>query len=766
MSRRPRSHRPASAPAPQPPIATPGDSNDVALTCVTIALLALVLIQSLVGYDPNPWWGIDPRSDQSQLPHILLRPTVAAVLHWLTMLVSLAAVVLTLKRSQRTQRWRLLLSGLALAPAMLIFTPAVNWAGEGFVRCLGWSAAAYAGVAALHLCEDPRQRRIIVSALMAMIVPWLIRAGWYVLVEHPATLEHYRQNLGSLLEARGWQKGSVQHELYERRLMKTAATGAFGFSNVFGTIAGAATMVAAGGAAGAVACRRWRSATLTSVLAILGLIIIYMTGSKGAALAVVIVAAVLALAVARRVPRPVVAGAALAVVALAFGAILVRGAIGPPEDPTGERSLLFRYHYLEASWDMLREEPGAWTGGVGVSQFQGLYQKHKPQLSPEEVKSAHNMFVDWIVMLGIGGWLWCGVTMVLLARAGLGAAPDDPRDEDEAPPANRTEIHLRDVAPFAILAAMLFGGQYLLQSDVFSMGHALMWGGSAGGFVIAATLLNHPGLRLGRGAMSLGLLGGAAMLMVHSQIEMAFFHHGSMAVAWLLLGAAGANLLPRAVKPADDAGEGVVKQLVWKTAAPAMFLAITLVAALPHSLALVDQQRHLHRAADAWSQGRAAATEQHLEAAIQAAPTDVKPRIDLARMHMSLAVAAAQNGDRPAASQRLEQAMNVLANAPMLEDRPAIIRMLARAAQLGADLLRSPDHLEMATGLWRGVVEANPQGLEDHLNYADVLWQADRPEDARAIYRRCLEISDNMYLDPAKQLTPEQRALVLERLSI
>ena len=150
-----------------------------------------------------------------------------------------------------------------------------------------------------------------------------------------------------------------------------------------------------------------------------------MTRSKGAALAAGAGFALLVAPLTGGSRRSFVErhGSAIAVVMVVgvFAAILARGLL-VPESWLGERSLLFRWHYLVGAARITGEQA---LTGVGPDGFQGAYMMARLPRSPEEVTSAHSMFVDWISMLGVSGLAWAALVGILLWRAGRHMNPAD-----------------------------------------------------------------------------------------------------------------------------------------------------------------------------------------------------------------------------------------------------------------------------------------------------------------------------------------------------
>jgi len=92
-------------------------------------------------------------------------------------------------------------------------------------------------------------------------------------------------------------------------------------------------------------------------------------------------------------------------VVLAVVAIVVRGQMG---EQWGERSLLFRWHYTLGAWAVWLQQP--WLG-AGPAGFAEAYLAARPDRAPEEVLSAHSMWLDWLATLGVAALAWSALAL-------------------------------------------------------------------------------------------------------------------------------------------------------------------------------------------------------------------------------------------------------------------------------------------------------------------------------------------------------------------
>src|SRR5690606_35424494 len=114
---------------------------------------------------------------------------------------------------------------------------AVN--ADDAVRVLGWATAAMSAAAVWHLVQTPRERGMVVWSLMGICILLAIRTGLYAFVEFPATYKSLMDNREALYQARGWAPDSSQAQAYIRRASQMEAGGAYGLSNVFGSVSAA-----------------------------------------------------------------------------------------------------------------------------------------------------------------------------------------------------------------------------------------------------------------------------------------------------------------------------------------------------------------------------------------------------------------------------------------------------------------------------------------------------------------------------------------------
>ena len=741
------------------------------LTFATAALLVVVLVYGLVKTSPQICFDIDPRlaltvdpaNPDAPPPVLAMGPAAEAILGLLTVLLSAAALALHIQNGGRL-RWFSCLLVLLGCGACVYHMPGH---GDDLKRVGHWVAAACSALAVLHLAQHDQPRRLIIAAIVAMIVPMTLAAMWYVFRDHPQTVADYVQNKGRYLQSRGWQPGSPHHLLYEQRLMSAEATGPFGLSNVFASIIAASSLLAVAVTLGLIELRAWIRSVVPAIAAVLGFVCVYLTGSRGAAVALIIGSTlVLILWAARwrrlRLNGRVIAVGGLGCVALAVAVVLVRGAMGPPPSVDGERSLLFRSQYWHSAVVMLGDQPAAqWPAGMGPSEFRNRYLIYKRPLNPEQVISTHNVVVDYVAMLGLGGAAWCLVLLAWMWRGGRDLADQGAADKPDLK-------HYHDpieVRPTDFLWALLvmvgcFAGQFAFEFEgLLLFERLLVWTISAGAMLVIAALLLSPGW-LRPWWVQLGLLAAAVTLMVHSQIEMTFFHRGAVSIAWLMMAvcAAGRGDVPRK----QSGGLSRVVRLV----VPAIMIGGAAAFLLPRALALARQQSALITAAVTLRQGDIAKTIEHLQTAAAALRMDPLPyrwQIDLHRESADRFWAA---GDLQSAESRLDMALVVLDGAPDVVARDlSMMRRRILIHDRAGQLSHQNRHADRAASLAGQLLERNPFSVPDHVLAGDLHWRIGRTQEAGGFYQRALHLSDQAYLDPLRQLSDADRRDIEDRLA-
>lgn len=504
------------------------DHGDGTATGAVVAMLIAGLgsLRLLLPFAPDRLFDVDPASVAGPFPAV----GSAGSLLLDAMLVLLAGIGLAIASRRRgIDRPMLLL--------LLLPLPVVVWHGWSDLldawRGFDWFAAVAAGVALAHLVRTPSIRRAVLAIVLAAVAANVVRGLHQVFVEHPDTVAFFDANRDAIFAARGWSADSPAALIYERRLRQPEAIGWIGFSNVLSGLLAAGGVLAIGllVAARKLGDGEHRGAGGPVMLGVAGtgcLLLVGLNGSKGAiaASAVGVLGLLLLLGPLRQAFLRRSGSWLITVGVLAFAAIVLRGLL--PEDFAGDRSLLFRWHYLQGGLAMFLEHP--WLG-VGPDGFQDAYLATRPIRSPESVASAHSVVVDWIACLGVAGVAWLGAACLVLIRHEPSRSESDESDSG-------TRFGLR----FAIVAGLMALIAVLLQA--WAEGPLLGDGLAVRVAAILAAVITGAAAWSVSSRLADGFVRGVAVAAVgvvvaQSQIEMLLWQPGALVACWALLASAG-----------------------------------------------------------------------------------------------------------------------------------------------------------------------------------------------------------------------------------
>jgi hypothetical protein len=226
----------------------------------------------------------------------------------------------------------------------------------------------------------------------------------------------------------------------------------------------------------------------------------------------------------------------------------------------GERSLLFRWHYLQTAWSAWREHPLIGTGPEG---FKDASARLRPMDAVEIVQSAHAAFADWMAQLGVASVAWIGAAVAMLVWSARGAAMEP---TPLPAPESRDGLAQR-ITMLAVLVAMAFS----LQAEIHTLDATSLMVRLVGGIAWAGTAVTlMPRLWSARSCGAHMLFPAALVMLCQGQVEMTLWNPGSC--AWLLV-MLGAAVPPHALQP--DAEElRRTPRMTWRvTAASAAGLA-------------------------------------------------------------------------------------------------------------------------------------------------------------------------------------------------
>ena len=732
-------------------------------------ILTIAAVRCVIVFAPQIAFDTDPAFDDAAL--LAVAPAGNMMLNVL-MLVACAMALLGEWAAARTISWPILVLALLPLPSVLVhgWHDAGNlWMGSTML------AAAVACAALAHLARDPHMRAVVVGVLLATTIPVMARGVVQVAHEHPQTVQFYEEHKEQFLRDRGWTPESSAARIYERRLKQPQPIGWFATSNVLASLATFALVLSVGLAIGAVKARMQSGWSGSMVLvAALSAALLWLSGSKGAAMASVAGLVMLVFFVTFNHRTKVVrcAGlAAIALIVLAIFGVVIRGAL-MPESFAGDRSLLFRWHYWIAAARMLMDHP---LLGVGPDGFQAAYILHRVPRNPEEVVSSHCMFIDWVTMLGVLGAGWIALVGTVLFRNPEQVHHGDDGTQDAAvrhvsgstrerqltsAAAPGSLGHVAVVMPAVVLAlgiAPAHVWQWAAIDGVGLVGRLL----GAAAFFFVAVLGSHLAFDASGRIVHVALVSAIAALVMHGQIEMTFVQPGAMMWAMCAIGSLG--LPAKANSPTRSFAFPI-----WIMLISVLILSSFIRGILP---AYQQQSKTLQAASLLWPiasdrenhelmlrQRRAAAAE--LVKAYEAWPSNVHP-LNAAATQLQLACSQ-PTGPQPLgllldASEPIERALREHDKSSSYVIAIDIYAQLA--AQTG-----DADHWQRAIELAQQLANRDPHGISSWRRMGDVLWAAGEQRAATDAYRRALQNDANFELDPDKQLLPAQRDAITRRI--
>lgn len=713
-----------------------------------LGIVTIAVMRCLTAFSDQVFFDVDPSFDPAPMAGLGIPGSLA-----LDALLLISAGLALFGEAMRGRgiEWKLLL--LALIPVPIVLWHGWFDAGDLW-RGSTWMAAAVAAVAIAHLARDTMMRLTIAALLVAVLAPLLMRGMMQMTVEHVDTVQTYEANKEAFLQDRGWEEDSPQARMYERRLRQPQPTGWFATTNIYASVLGTGVVVLLGMAIG---CYRAKLPNgwfgLLVVLAALGFGGVWMSGSKGAILATLLGMVCLAPLVMQRIKVVMQRYGGVIFIILPFVALLgvfIRGAI-LPEGFLGEKSLLFRWHYIVGSFGIFAEHA---ILGVGPDHFQEAYAQYRLPRNPEEVTSAHNVFIDWLCMLGALSVAWVAIVFILLRRAGqhLGEQVEFITGSDAESFMRALAQCLLFVLIFGIVPAILFELHTL--DVVMFVPRAI----GAAGYIALAMAIGFVTTAVDRAYVLWPFAAGALVLVVHGQIEMTFFQPGSVVWIMCVLGLAGGALV-KTTPTSRGAG--------WL--ALALSIAVALWIGTTGWLPALQQQRLIAEAAglihpraedqEQFVQQRTTMAERLLDA-YDRMPSNHRPLLQAIRQFELIAAQLA--GDRR--TEALEQAFKLADRAVHVHDRTESYSRRASVAYQLAAVTRDETFVEQAIADARVVTARDPHGLLGWQRLGDLLWLAGRGAEAIDAYQRTLEINENFELDPLKQLPERHREGIKQRI--
>ncbi len=714
-----------------------------------VGIVIIAVMRCVISLAPQIVFDIDPALDPTPLAG--LGPAGSILLDALLLLACASAMVGEVL-AKRGIDWLVLL--LALAP-----TPIVIWHGLGDAGNLWRGSTWVAGMAACavgaHLARDRSMRVILLSLMLGVIGVLLVRGAAQILHEFPRDIAQFERTKNDFFAARGWAIDSTQALGYERRLRSADPTAWFVTTNIFASFLAVGFVVGIGAAIAVFKSpprRVWLGACIIWAGICGGGLV--LSGSKGAILAAMGGSALLAFPLLhRRVEAVVQHRIGIVVVGLVIAALLgvvVRGAL-LPESFLGDKSLLFRWHYLVSASQVIADN---FLTGVGPDGFKAAYTALRVPRNPEEVVSAHSMFVDWLSTLGVVGLSWIALMFVLLFRSGHSSDSSAPIENVTNGPTTRAPLYTAvAVVVFGLLPAFVLELAALdtATKEAMRVLGILVFILTAAGF---AVLLHS----VSTAAINRIAVAGVAALVIHGQIEMTFFDPGSAVWALSLIGFASGAVARRGGVVVGYVSAAVfLAGAVWLAgfgATPMRRAQQLMVEAAdtihPPALSRTKQARQRWEAADLLR----SAYEHHL-------PTDYFLIEQSARQ---FAVASSLTDD----AQRLELLEKAIEAARRAIDRHAKPSSIALASELyRLKVMRTADDAdwEAAIHFAQDLTELDPNGISSWKRLGDLQWEHGQQFEAAQAYKRAIESDANFELDELRQLSQREREILLERIA-
>lgn len=405
-----------------------------------ISLLAFVVLVTLVALRPLIGESYDTAQNSISAGLTELAPPIPAQTVVLDLL-TLSASALILSRSWRAREYRS--TGLEWGLLLILIAGVVSCAAAGQKRvainaALDGLCMPVLAIALTQVMTRTWHRRLLLAVIVASAAANAVECLDEAYFSLPETVREYEQHREAFWGERGIPLDSDMVRMFEARLRAGESHGFLVHSNVtggylvmilltaigvvvavFGGTKGSANRAenhAPGGGVESAVAGLW---ILGAVLALLMIWAIALTGSLGA---IVGGAGGLGAWVLAWLARRWIAAHPRAAVGIGCGVVVVAGAAvvghGLFHGTLPGASLNFRWRYWRASAPLIRDH--VWTG-VGRENFGRSYLQYKSILSPEEVSSPHNLFVQAAAEEGVIGLVGlCAMivgAMLALARA-------------------------------------------------------------------------------------------------------------------------------------------------------------------------------------------------------------------------------------------------------------------------------------------------------------------------------------------------------------
>ncbi|MCH7573293.1 MAG: hypothetical protein IH891_10295, partial [Planctomycetes bacterium] len=193
-------------------------------------ILVIAVMRCVIVFAPQVIFDVDPVIDSSRLAGLGMGGSL-----FLDALLMLACGIALYCQWRSGRGINRLLVMLALLPV-----PVMLWHGGydagNLWKGSTWCAAAMSCVTIAHLARDRTLKIVIVSVLLAVVVPLMVRGVGQMTYEHDDNIERFEKNKELFFRQRGWVPDSPSAHIFERRLRKVEPRGWFATTNIFATV--------------------------------------------------------------------------------------------------------------------------------------------------------------------------------------------------------------------------------------------------------------------------------------------------------------------------------------------------------------------------------------------------------------------------------------------------------------------------------------------------------------------------------------------------
>lgn len=619
------------------------------------------------------------------------------------------------------------------------------------------------------------QLRVVAGWCVGLLLIFVAQGVVWRHMDWPTTVENFDRMRADFFLQRGWEAGSYAAERFEAKLRAGEIMGFSASPNTFGAAVVMLALIAVG-----IAIERFRKRdesglaglALVPVAFVIYLLIYVQSKAAWLALGGGLVLLVFATLLSRFLADRHRLFFTVGLILVLLGITTVLG-IGLSRDGLPEDSLNFRWRYWTGAWHVWSTAP---VTGVGWAGFADHYLEHRLPVAAEEIRDPHNILIRSASELGVIGVSLLAAWMLLLAwRLTKPTAPADVTGEPESsdpsnPIPSPVDGSLGSKAS-PITSLLWIGVLYMPASIVASIDlsapvayvisesvERVLFGLLMILGMAATVLRSTKQIRIdGRPCQTIlaALIVSSGIFLIQSQIDMALFETGPLAVLMVVIAAAlgvrAAGESPRGELLSVPGGTRVASGRRLGPGLIAMSI-VGLIGWFAFAILLVIptwiEQRKTHEA------DLLAASERWSEAARvyeDAYRVSAFPNHEIA-----LRAAASWSeiaGRYPNALVWAERAT---------EDQPRSINAWLARARL--TMLSARSIPQEAIDHFARAVELNPQDIQLRIEFAQVLETAGRFELAAGQISAALETNEAYDPTEAERLSEEQLSNLQRRL--